>query len=267
LLKKGANLRKNKTLSLLRQQHAAYGLWLHSHHFHIARILAAQGLLDWLLLDMEHSPVDLSMSAMILATIADVSAGQCTPLARVSAGTIDKIKQALDAGAQGIIAPMVNTAQEAADIVRFSRYPPLGERGGGGLTPHLGFGLLNHAEYIPQANEEIMVGIQIETVEAVENIDAIVGVIDLDMIFIGPFDLHISLNLPPGLWSDAPLFQSAVAKVKAACQKANMPLGILTPNAEAARARQSEGFQFIGVGTDLAHLTNAVRSQFSHLKE
>lgn len=260
-------MRKNQTLALLRQQQAAYGLWLHSHHFHIARILAAQGLLDWLLLDMEHSPVDLSAVSMILAAIADVSAGKTSPLARVSAGTIDKIKQALDAGAHGIIVPMVNTAKEAADVVSFSRYPPLGERGGGGLTPHLGFGILNHAEYIPQANAEIMVGIQIETFEAVENIEAIVQVSGLDMLFIGPFDLHISLNLPPTLWSDAPQFQSAVARVKAACQKANLPLGILTPNAESAKARHAEGFQFIGVGTDLAHLTNAVRSQFSNLKE
>lgn len=260
-------MRKNHTLSLLRQNEAAYGLWLHSHHYHIARLLAAQGLLDWLLLDMEHSPVDLSMSSMILAAIADVSAGQCTPLARVAAGTIDKIKQALDAGAQGIIVPMVNTAEETTNIVRFSRYPPLGERGGGGLTPHLGFGLLNHAEYIPQANPEIMVAIQIESVEAVENIEAIVQVSGLDMVFIGPFDLHISLNLSPTLWSDAPQFQSAVAKVKAACQKANIPLGTLAPNAENAKARKSEGFQFLGVGTDLAHLTNTIRSQFSNLKE
>jgi len=259
-------LRKNHCLSLLRQNEAAYGLWLHSHHFHIARILAAQGLLDWLLVDMEHSPVDLAMSSMILATIADVSAGQCTPLARVAAGTIDKIKQALDAGAQGVIVPMINKASEAVDVVRFAKYPPEGERGGGGLTPHLGFGITNHAEYIPQANAEIMVAVQIETVEAVENIEAIVQVSGLDMIFIGPFDLHISLNLPPTLWSDTPQFQSAVAKVKAACQKANIPLGTLTPNAENAKARQSEGFQFLGVGTDLAHLVNTVRSQFNNLK-
>jgi 4-hydroxy-2-oxoheptanedioate aldolase len=259
-------LRKNHCLSLLRQNQAAYGLWLHSHHFHIARLLAAQGLLDWLLVDMEHSPVDLAMSSMILATIADVSMGECTPLARVAAGSIDKIKQALDAGAQGIIVPMVNTAADAAAVVRFAKYPPEGERGGGGLTPHLGFGLLNHAEYIPQANAEIMVAVQIETVEAVENIDAIAQVSGLDMVFIGPFDLHISLNLPPTLWSDAPQFQTAVAKVKAACQKANIPLGTLTPNADNAKARQAEGFQFLGVGTDLAHLVNTVRSQFNHLK-
>lgn len=259
-------MRKNHTLDLLRQDKAAYGLWLHSHHFHIARILAAQGLLDWLLVDMEHTPVDLSSASMIMAAIADVSGGLCTPLARVACGTIDKIKQALDAGAQGVIVPMVNTAEGAAEVVRFARYPPLGERGGGGLTPHLGFGLTNHAAYIPQANAEILVAVQIETAEAVENIDAIVEVPGVDMIFIGPFDLHISLNLPPTLWSDAPPFQNAVARVKAACQRAGRPLGLIAPNADAARARQAEGFQFISVGTDVAHLVNAVHAQFTLLK-
>lgn len=259
-------MRKNHTLDLLRQDKAAYGLWLHSHHFHIARILAAQGLLDWLLVDMEHTPVDLSTASMILATIADVSGGSCTPLARVAGGTIDKIKGALDAGAQGVIVPMVNTAEQAAEVVRFSRYPPLGERGGGGLTPHLGFGLTSHAEYIPQANAEILVAVQIETAEAVENIETIAAVPGLDMIFIGPFDLHISLNLAPAFWSDAPQFQNAVARVKAACQRTHRPLGIIVPHAEAAKARAAEGFQFIGVGTDLAHLVNAVHAQFIPLK-
>lgn len=259
-------MRENHTLSLLQQSQAAYGLWLQSHHFHIARILAAQGLLDWLLVDMEHTPVDLSTASMLLATIADVSNGQCTPLARVAKGTMDQIKQALDAGAQGIIVPMINTAEQAADVVKFSRYPPLGERGAGGITPHLGFGMTNHAEYVPQANDEIMVSIQIETAEAVENIEAIVQVEGLDMIFIGPFDLHISLNLAPTLWSDEPRFLDAVARVKDACQRANIPLGTLAPNAVGAKMRHGEGFQFIGVGADLFHLVNAVRSQFSDLR-
>lgn len=259
-------MRKNKTLDLLQQGKPAYGLWLHSHHFHIARILAAQNLLDWLLVDMEHTPVDLSTSAMILASIADVSMGQCTPLARIATGTIDKIKQALDAGAQGIIVPMVNTAEEARAVVRFARYPPLGERGGGGLSPHIGFGMSNHAEYIPQANAEIMVAVQIETVEAVENIEAIVQVAGVDMIFIGPFDLHLSLNLAPTLWSDEPQFQAAVAKVKKACQQAQIPFGIISPNGKSAKQRQSEGFQFISLGTDIAQLVNTLHSQFNDLK-
>lgn len=97
---------------------------MHSHSVHLARIIAAQGLFDWLLVDMEHSPIDLYTASLMLSGIADISGGICTPLARIADGTIHHIKQALDAGAQGIIVPMVNTADDALNVVRYTRYPP-----------------------------------------------------------------------------------------------------------------------------------------------
>jgi 2-keto-3-deoxy-L-rhamnonate aldolase RhmA len=259
-------MRQNNTLAKIRQGQPAVGLWLHTHSFHTARILAAQGILDWLLVDMEHTPVDLSMASMILSTIADVSGGRCTPIARVPHGTMFHIKNVLDAGAQGIIVPMVNTAQDAADVVRFARYPPEGERGGGGLAPQYGFGITNHPEYIREANREILVTIQIETQEAVENIDSILDTPGIDLVFIGPFDLHISLGLPPSLWSDQPTFQAAVAKVIAACQKRNLPYGTLTPNADGANARIAQGFRFIGLGTDIVHMLGSLNAQYQQLR-
>src|SRR5436190_23395165 len=98
---------------------------MQTHSFHTTRIIAAQRLFDWLLVDMEHTPVDLSTASMIFAAIADVSGGTCTPLARVAHNTMYQIKQALDAGAQGIIVRMFNTAQEAAAVVGFARSPPV----------------------------------------------------------------------------------------------------------------------------------------------
>ena len=201
-------MRENHALAQLRQGKPSIDLWLQTHSFHIARIIAAQGLFDWLLLDMEHTPIDLSTTSMTLAGIADVSGGNCTPLVRVAHNTMYHIKQALDSGAQGIVVPMINTAQEAAAAVRFARYPPLGDRGAGGLIPHYGFGTTSHVEYVQNANREILVAVQIETREAFENIDAIVATPGIDLIFIGPFDLHISLGLPPGLWSDQPVFSA-----------------------------------------------------------
>lgn len=229
-------------------------------------MIAAQGLFDWLLVDMEHVPVDLSTASMIFAGIADITGGECTPLARVAHGTMYHIKQALDAGAQGIVVPMVNTAEEASAVVRFARYPPLGERGGGGMVPHYNFGLTNHVEYIKAANDEIMVGIQIETREAVENIDAILDTPGIDMAFIGPFDLHISLGLSPGLWSDQPAFRAAVDKVIAAAKRRNIPLGTLQPNAAGTKARLADGFTFIGMGTDVVHLLEALNVQAKELR-
>ncbi|MDA0245333.1 MAG: aldolase/citrate lyase family protein [Chloroflexi bacterium] len=254
-------MRPNHTLAKLRQGEPAFGLWLQSHSFHTARIISAQGLLDWLLVDMEHTPVDLSTASTILATIADVSGGRCTPLARVAANTMYHIKQALDAGAQGVIVPMINTAAEAALAVRFALYPPLGERGGGGLTPHYGFGTTSHVAYIQQANREVLVGLQIETAEAVANIEAILDTPGLDMAFLGPFDLHLSLGLPPALWSEAAEFTTAVAKVTAACRQRGIPLGTIVPNGTAAAQRLADGFTFISLGTDIIHLLSSLNSQ------
>ncbi|MHB8625481.1 MAG: HpcH/HpaI aldolase family protein [Aggregatilineales bacterium] len=259
-------MRQNQTLAKLRRGEPTIGLWLQTHSFHITRIIAAQELFDWLLVDMEHSPVDLSTTSTMLSTIADISGGKCTPLARVAHGTMYQIKQALDAGAQGVIVPMINTAEQAADVVRFARYPPLGERGGGGLTPHFGFGTTNHAEYIKHANDEILVAIQIETRVAVENIDAILDTPGIDLVFVGPFDLHISLELPPALWSDLPEFQAAVKKVLAACQQRKLPFGTISPNADGARERLADGFTFVGLGTDISHLVGSVQSQYKQLR-
>src|SRR5690242_15252456 len=103
-------MRQNPNMAELRQGKPAIGVWMHGHSYHITRIVAAQGKFDWLLVDMEHTPVDLSTASMIFSAIADVSGGNCTPLARVAHGTMYQIKQALDAGAQGVIVPMVNTA-------------------------------------------------------------------------------------------------------------------------------------------------------------
>jgi 2-keto-3-deoxy-L-rhamnonate aldolase RhmA len=260
-------VRQNKTLAQLRQGNAAIGMWLQTHSFHTARIIAAQGIFDWLLVDLEHTPVDLSTASMIFASIADVSAGLCTPLARVAHGTMYQIKQALDAGAQGVIVPMINTAEDAAAAVRFARYPPLGERGAGGLTPHLGFGTTNHVEYVNRANAEILVAIQIETQAAVENIDQILDVPGVDLIFIGPFDLHISLGLPPGLWSDHPVFLSAIERVVTACQRHGIPYGTISPNAQGAQARLTEGYTMVSLGSDIFHLLGSINAQHQQLRD
>ncbi|MBP6297822.1 MAG: hypothetical protein KA401_00630 [Anaerolineae bacterium] len=259
-------MRHNTTLARLRLGQPSLGLWLHSHSFHTARIIAAQGIVDWLLVDLEHTPVDMSTASMIFAAIADVSAGACTPLARVAEATPTQIKHALDAGAQGVIVPMVNTAQEVADVVRFSRYPPEGERGAGGLTPHYGFGTNSHIEYVGQANREILVAVQIETRTAVENIESILDIPGIDMVFIGPFDLHISLGLPPSLWSSAPEFLASIEAVISACKQRGVPYGTIAPNSVGAIARLSEGFTFISIGTDMVHLLGSLSVQTQQVR-
>lgn len=242
-------MRPNATLSKLRAGEAALGLWLQLGSISAARLLAAQGSYQWLLVDLEHTAIDLSTASLIMSAIADVSAARVTPMARVPAGSVFHIKQALDGGAQGILVPMVNTAEEAADIVRYSRYPPKGERGVGGFVPFIGFGA-TRAEYAREANDQILVAIQIETQQAVENIEAITDVPGLDVIFIGPNDLHVSYGLNPRYWSDEPAFRGGVEVVLRTCKSKGIPVGILCGGAAEAKQRVADGFAFVGVGSD-----------------
>ncbi|HVU13211.1 MAG TPA: aldolase/citrate lyase family protein [Phototrophicaceae bacterium] len=259
-------MRENHALAQLRQGKPSIGLWLQSGSVNIARIIAAQGWFDWLLVDMEHSPVDLSTTALMLGAIADISAGQCTPLARVPHRTMYHIKQALDAGAQGIIVPMVSTAEEAAEVVRFARYPPEGERGAGGVLARYSFGTTSQPEYLANANREIMVGIQIETRAGVENIETILAVPGLDLIFIGPNDLHLSLGLVPSLWSEQPAFLAAVDQVAKACRVSGKPLGTLARNAEGVNARLASGFTMMGMSSDLENLLRGLDEQRKQIR-
>ncbi|APR85079.1 2,4-dihydroxyhept-2-ene-1,7-dioic acid aldolase [Minicystis rosea] len=242
-------MRENRTLSLLRAGKPAIGTWLQLHNPPAARLLAAQGLLDWMLVDFEHTPVDLGTAATILGSIADVSGGRVTPLARVATGSAAAIKHALDAGAQGVIVPMVRTVQEVREAAAYARFPPLGERGAGGLLPHLGFGI-SRPEYVRRANEQTLFGVQIETREAVDDVERILDVPGVDLCFIGPNDLHLALGCPAKFWSDEPAFVRAVARVREACKVRRIPLGTLCKDAASAKARIEDGFTFVGLGSD-----------------
>ncbi len=119
----------------------ALGAWLQLGSLPAARLLAAQALVDWLIVDFEHAPVDPVTAAAILGSVSDVSRGRVTPLARVAAGTMACVKHALDAGAQGIVVPMVHGPDEVREALRWARFPPEGERGAGALLAHLGMGI------------------------------------------------------------------------------------------------------------------------------
>ncbi|TMQ20201.1 MAG: cytochrome P450, partial [Deltaproteobacteria bacterium] len=259
-------MRKNTTLSLLRDGKVALGTWLQLHSYQASRLLAAQGFFEWMLVDFEHTPVDRGAAAQILSTIADVSGGRVTPLARVASDSADEIKHALDAGAQGIIVPMINDADEVRAAVRHARYPPEGERGAGGLSPHLGFGV-SRPVYIQCVNREILFGVQIETQRAVENLDSILDVKGVDLCFIGPNDLHLALGYPPMFWSAEPRFVKAVRRVEEACRKRNIPLGTLCKDVSSAKDRIRDGYTFVGMGSDAHFVLQYAGIQYGELHD
>jgi 4-hydroxy-2-oxoheptanedioate aldolase len=256
--------RKNKTLELLRAGEPAVGTWLQLHAIHVTRLLVAQGFHRWMLVDFEHSPVDHTTAAHIFSTISDLSGGEITPIARVATGSVDQIKQALDAGAQGIIVPMVNTADEAEAAVRYARFPPDGVRGAGGLAPHLGFGV-NRPDYLVAANREILVGVQIETLEGLANVRDIAAVDGIDLVFAGPFDMHMALGLPSKVWSTEPTFLRAMHTIIDAAKESGTSLGTLCAEAKGVRERLAEGFGFVGMASDAHVMLTRAGQQYGEL--
>jgi len=257
-------MRKNHTLQLLRQGETTLGTWIQLHSITASRLIAAQGCLDWLLVDCEHGASSLSNTMALINAITDVSQGRVTPIARVAAGSIDQIKQLLDCGAQGILVPMVNTAEEAAAVVRYARFPPLGERGAGSISAHLTFGS-SRVEYVSDGNHEILVAIQIETQQALANIDQILEVQGIDLVFIGPYDLTLSLGLPGAFWSESPIFLDAIKRIINACSKNGLPYGTIVADPVTALQRKEMGFKFIGLGMDGSHLLSSIGQQYGQI--
>src|SRR5512139_3165505 len=189
----------------------------------VAEVLSAAGF-DWLFIDAEHSPLDALAIQRILH-----GAGSTPCLVRLARGDEVSIKKALDVGAAGIIAPMVNSAGQAAQVVRWAKYAPLGTRGVGVGRAH-GYGF-KFQEYVSTANDETVVVVQAEHIDAVNSIEAIVQVPGVDAVLIGPYDLSASLGRLGEVTH--PDVVSAVERVTQTCRAANMPLGIFGMTADA----------------------------------
>ena len=198
--------------------------------------------LDWLFLDGEHSPLEPAEIRTILHAVG----GRSPCLYRIPAHDEIPIKKALDLGVSGIIAPQVNSAEQAKQIVDWCRYPPIGSRGTGLARAH-GYGG-SFREYVESANDEILVVIQVEHVDAVENIDSMVAIPGIDCIYIGPYDLSASLG-KAGQVTD-PEVVAAIEKVEQVCKSANMPLGIFGVTAESMHPYMDRGYQLITAGID-----------------
>ena len=225
------------------------GTWLSLASTAAARHMARAGF-DWLTLDMEHSPANWETAADIFGAIAD--AGK-VPLIRVPAITHENAKRALDGGAYGIVFPMCNTVEEATLAAQACKYPPFGNRSVGGGLHTLNFGT-GAAEYYKKANDEILVIVQAEHVIAVENCEAICQVPGIDCIFVGPNDLMSSMHKTPAMESDDPQFVEALKHVRETCIKHGIAPGIHVVNAEAAKRRIAEGWQFVAISSELGYM-------------
>ncbi len=257
-------MRTNHVKAKLRKGEPALGMWLNHSTAQQARLLARLGF-DWLVVDGEHGAYNPTLIADIVASIVDAGT-ECAPLVRVPNNTVEWFKWALDLGAWGVIVPMVNSVEEAQQAVSWAKYPPLGTRSIGGVFAPLAFGAPDWPSYAQIANDEILVALQIESVQGLHNVDAILGVPGVDVAFVGPNDLHTSLGLPPSNEGNEPAFVQALEQIQTAARQHNIALGIFTSGGEAAAQRIREGFQMVSVTTDLSSLQAGATQQLKAVK-
>lgn len=230
------------------------GVWLSIPSPAATRLLASLPC-DWMAVDAEHGPMGAETMTAMVAAIA--AAGRA-PIVRVAHGGVENLKRALDAGAWGVIAPMIESAEQAAAVVAAAKYPPAGKRSFGSAWAGLTFGW-SMAEYRQQANAATLAFAQIESAEAVDRLAEIASVPGLDGLFVGPVDLAISLGLDPA--PENPALQAALTEVVAAARANGLVAGIYCSGAEAAEQRIREGFTLVNVATDVMAMLSGVRAQ------
>lgn len=221
----------------------------------VVEMLAAVGF-DWLFIDGEHAPLSpTSLQRLIMA------AGDVPCVVRVPSHDEFWIKQVLDAGAAGIIAPMVNTAAQARTIVERAKYPPQGRRGVG-TSRALGYGY-GIADYVARANEDVAVIVQAEHIDALGEIDAIAATPGVDALFVGPFDLSLSMGRAGQV--DDPAVVEAIARIEVAGRAQGLALGYFGIAPETVGRWMARGFSLIACGVDIMMLGAKAREVLAAL--
>jgi 4-hydroxy-2-oxoheptanedioate aldolase len=216
-------------------------------------IYAAQGW-DYVTLDMQHGALDLNDVVPMLQAIG--AGGDATPMVRVPWNDPASIMRVLDAGAYGIVCPMINTKAEAEALVRAGRYPPLGERSFGPFRASQYGG----PDYWQHANDEVMLLAMIETRQAVSNLPEILSVKGLDGVYIGPSDLSLSMGKTPSLDPGDETVLEAMGIILEETRKRGLVAGVHTDGPKTAHKRFGEGFQFCTLLNDVRLLATAAAS-------
>lgn len=252
-----ANTLKRK----LQKQEITIGSWVTLGHTSVAEIMAKAGF-EWLVVDMEHSVITLDVAQQLIQVIEGCGV---IPLVRVGENDPNIIKRVMDAGAYGVIVPMINTKEQAESAVKAVKYPPMGTRGVG-LARAQGYGS-TFDEYASSVNEESIVIAQVEHIEAVKNLDSVLSVEGIDGCIIGPYDLSGSLGVPGNF--DHPEVLAALEKVEQTCRERKVALGmhVIQPDYRLVMEKVAKGYSFIGFSLDILFLGNSCREQMIKLRE
>lgn len=233
------------------------GSWITLGHPAIAEIMAKSGF-DWLTVDMEHSAITLHQAQQLIQVI---ELAGCVPLVRVGANDANLIKRVMDAGAHGVIVPMVNTREDAMRAVNAVKYPPLGTRGVG-LARAQGYGF-EFESYKEWVEKESVVIAQVEHIDAVNNLEDILSVEGVDAFIIGPYDLSGSLGVPGQF--DHPDVIAALERVQEVSRRMDAVSGfhIIPPELTALKEKIDLGYSFIGFSLDILFLGYGCRQVMS----
>ena len=236
------------------------GLWLSSTSSYMAEIAATSGY-DWLLIDGEHAPNTVQDLYHQLQAIAPY---RSQPVIRPVEGARSLIKQVLDIGARTLLIPMVDTAEQAREVVSATRYPPVGTRGvGASVARAARWGRVEN--YMAQANDELCLLIQVESKTALDNLDEILAVEGIDGVFIGPADLSASLGYPDN--AGHPDVQKIIEQSIRRIREAGKAAGFLAVDPEMAKKSLQWGANFVAVGVDALLYTNALDARLALFKE
>ena len=229
----------------------------------IARLAKSAGF-DMIYVDLEHSTMTIEATGQICLAALGLA---LVPMVRVPANTPEYIQRVLDAGALGIIAPGIGTADEARAVVKAAKYPPLGERGAGGALPHLEYRSFPAAEANAAINDATMVIVQFESADAIEKADEIAAVEGVDMVLIGVNDMLASMGLP-SQYEHAKV-RDAYARTIAACRKHGKHVGVggLSTRPKLAAEFIAMGARLVSTGTDIQFLLAAMTERAKQVRE
>lgn len=244
-------MRVNKIKTAIAEHRSVINGWLAIPSSYSAEIMGHQGY-DAVTVDLQHGMIDF---ASALAMLQALSATPAVPLVRVADDTPAQIMRLLDAGAYGVICPMISTAEQAQRFVSACRYPPHGNRSFG---PARGL-LYGGSDYPLHANHEILTLAMIETREGLANIDAILDTEGLDGVFIGPNDLSLTLTGTASAESTHPDMLAAIERVVSRCREKHKIAGIICTSGTAAAHRIAGGFNFVTPANDVMQLGRASR--------
>jgi 2-dehydro-3-deoxyglucarate aldolase len=251
---------RNKSLKeKLLNREVSIGSWVTIGHQAIIDVLAEVNF-DWLTIDLEHTAIDYNELQILIGFI---QSHNIAALVRVGKNEELIIKRALDAGADGIIVPMICSATEAAQAVQYAKYPPVGKRGVGlNRAQRYGFGFEDYKSWV---DDHLVIIAQIEHVDGVNNLENIISTKGIDGIIVGPYDLSGSLGIP-GQFNSAPVL-AALNRIEQICLKEKFSMGyhVVEPNIDLVNEKIASGYNFIAFSTDFLFMGKKAKEEMGKI--